>query len=228
MKARKEKPQTCVYCLKRQGTTKDHVPSKNLFPVPKPNNLLTVPSCIQCNQGYQKDEEYFLAMITFTEAGVSSEGKRLWQQKLGRMHRRNTGLTRIIRNSFSQEELVTPAGLYLGDRLAIEPNWPRVKNVFTKMVKGLYYYEYQEPLPVLALTHFIMLTNSEIIEEINRNVVRGKNGWPGVLEYKRNRLPKSPITSLWLFLLYDTFLFGLSTYDETFHRRLNALWGAAP
>jgi hypothetical protein len=48
----------CIYC-RNEADTDDHVPQKNLFPKPRPNNLITVPACKDCNKKYEKDDEYF-------------------------------------------------------------------------------------------------------------------------------------------------------------------------
>src|SRR5437016_4846066 len=49
----------CYLCRKRPGTTRDHVPPKNLFPRPRPSSLVTVPCCEKCNNRFSKHDEYF-------------------------------------------------------------------------------------------------------------------------------------------------------------------------
>ena len=55
-------PLSCVYCGK-EATTRDHVIPRCLLEKPYPPDLPTVPSCRPCNEGYSKDEEYFLAVM---------------------------------------------------------------------------------------------------------------------------------------------------------------------
>ena len=207
--------QKCVYCINAPSATNDHVIPRSMFPLPKPTDLITVPSCLKCNRGFKKDEEYFLGIITFTEAGVSAEGKRLWDQRLQRMYKKDRGLRRAIARAIVPKQVFTPAGLYLGKRLQVEPDWPRIKNYFTKVIRGLYHFEYDEILPESTLIHYVLLDDMEMLEEINRNVRPGKRGWNGVLEYKQNRIPDSLGDSLWLFLVYETLLFGATTYQES-------------
>jgi hypothetical protein len=58
----------CVYCGQSDNQiTVDHIPPKNLFPDPKPSNLITVPCCLRCNQKAAKDDEYFRTVITMRE-----------------------------------------------------------------------------------------------------------------------------------------------------------------
>jgi hypothetical protein len=51
--------ETCALCGIRPATTRGHVPSKSLFPQPRPDDLITVLACVGCNQGTQKEDEYF-------------------------------------------------------------------------------------------------------------------------------------------------------------------------
>lgn len=53
----------CVYCGVNPGLTRDHIPLKSFIRKPYPDNLLTVPACHECNNGYSKDEERFRLFI---------------------------------------------------------------------------------------------------------------------------------------------------------------------
>ena len=52
-------PQSCVYCPSAENLTVEHAPPKLIFPKPRPNDLITVPACADCNQLGSKDAEYF-------------------------------------------------------------------------------------------------------------------------------------------------------------------------
>lgn len=54
----KSKVGECVYCGKQGPVTRDHVPPKGIFAKPRPD-LITVPSCKDCNQDASKDDQYF-------------------------------------------------------------------------------------------------------------------------------------------------------------------------
>ena len=58
----------CPFCAKEKYLTDDHIPPKNLFPKPRPNTLITVPGCDECNRGNSKDDEYFRLMINMNHA----------------------------------------------------------------------------------------------------------------------------------------------------------------
>src|SRR3990167_558673 len=137
----------CVYCGDNPGTTRDHVPPQNLFPSPKPVNMVTVPCCKKCQAKFKKDEDVFRAWITFGPAGETPAGKLLWEQKLKRTYQKDRGVKNIIARSIKQVSLETPGGIYLGKRLAISIDPKRKNNVLRKIVRGLFWVEYKERLP---------------------------------------------------------------------------------
>ncbi len=144
MKSGKKKEKwLCIYCGKIKEITKDHVPPKNLFPKPRPSDLITVPSCVKCNKDTEKDEDYFRATFMFSNAGISPVGKKLWDQKLDKMYKKNLGLRRKIAQDFKVVNLVTQSGLYIRRQTASFPDSVRLENVVCKIVKGLYYHEYR-------------------------------------------------------------------------------------
>ena len=56
------KQRTCVYCGATAGT-RDHVPPRCLLEEPLPQNLVTVPSCRECNDAFSLDEQYLQVVI---------------------------------------------------------------------------------------------------------------------------------------------------------------------
>jgi 5-methylcytosine-specific restriction endonuclease McrA len=70
----------CIYCGAAEDLTVDHVPPKNLFPKPRPSDLITVPACRTCNKSYERDDDYFrLAMTVLGEANPVAG--QLWREK---------------------------------------------------------------------------------------------------------------------------------------------------
>jgi hypothetical protein len=59
------KKSLCAFCSKRKATTRDHIPPKCLYPESiRPGlNLITVPSCPECNNELSGDEEHFRNLI---------------------------------------------------------------------------------------------------------------------------------------------------------------------
>jgi 5-methylcytosine-specific restriction endonuclease McrA len=81
---KKHKNDICAYCGSPDDLNKDHVPPKNLFPKPRPNNLIKVPACPICHSRQtSKDDQYFCLKILMRE-GVQSNpaAKNAWNTVL--------------------------------------------------------------------------------------------------------------------------------------------------
>jgi hypothetical protein len=214
----------CVYCNERDNETDDHVPPKSFYPKPRPSNLITVPSCLLCNQGLGKDEEFFLATFMFSHAGVSDAGKKLWAQKLRRTYEKNTGLKRKIAENLSYSDLTTPAGIFLGRGMTINIDEKRFENVVNKILKGLYYFEYKETLSNDTIIRTLFLNDDDRFNAAKANIKDLKTGsksWEGIFEYKFNRLANSSSCSIWLFRFWGHACFWSVTYDEEIRNKIN-------
>lgn len=194
----------CVYCG-RLADTRDHVPAKSLFPRPRPSDLITVPSCARCNAGASIDEDYFLGLNMFGAAALSDAGRTLWQQTLQRTFRRNVGLRNRLAAGLVQVRIRTPAGLHIGTRDAIEIDHERLNQVVRKVIRGLYYHEFHERLLNDTRVECMRLDTQEAIDRIAhlaRDVRVGTRDWPGLFEYRRNRVRENPQGSLWFIRFY--------------------------
>lgn len=131
----------CCYCDKNIATTDNHIPPKNLFPTPKPNNLITVPSCEKCNKGFSKDDEYFRNTICLRDDISQNANIKLIIQtilrSLGRPEAR--GLQIHFLDSFTRLGQYTPGGLYLGKRGAYHVDLERINRVGERIFKGIIY-----------------------------------------------------------------------------------------
>jgi len=207
----------CVYCNQREKETDDHVPPKSFYPMPRPSNLITVPSCLKCNRGLGKDEEFFLATFMFSHAGESSTGKQLWDKKINRMYEKNLGLRRKIAGHLQYSELLTPSGIFLGRKWTIKTDEKRFEKVVNKILRGLYFFEYNEPIPDNAEIMTLFLNQEEKFKEagkIANELKLGSRIWNGIFEYKFNRVAESPTESMWLFRFWGYANFWSVTYDK--------------
>ncbi len=206
----KDDKQKCIYCSNEVAATRDHVPPKCFFPKPRPSDLLTVPCCLGCNKSTEKDEELFLATFMFSQAGGSKEGKRLWNQKIDRMYEKNTGLRRIISKSLQYDHTYTPAGLYIGKQMTIEPDLTRAKKVVEKIVRGLYFYQYKKPFAKESKVNIVFL-NTESSFQVAREkidlLLPGDKAWPGIFEYGYNAVNQDQAKSIWLMMFYSSIYF---------------------
>lgn len=211
--------QLCVYCQVTEADTEDHVPGKQFFPAPKPtpSELVAVPACSACNTMFQPVENYIRSILMFSNAGSSDAGKKLWDQKLKRTFQKDLGLRKLMSCILHPIQTFTPEGLYAGQRLAINADWSRVDQFITKLIKGLYFHEYNEPLPSTAfldVSHEHFKFGDSFLSQYIELSKHGKNSWPGVFEYRHNRLEDVPEKSLWMFLLYGHIVWFAFTITE--------------
>ena len=213
----KNDKELCVYCNSRFAETQDHVPPKGFFPQPRPSNLITVPACKECNLGSGVDEEFFLASFMFSEAGVTSTGKTLWEQKLHRMYAKNNGLRRRIATLLRRVNLVTPSGLFIKRGIVIKQDEPRLAKVVAKIVRGLYYFEYKEPLDISTeiISQFLR-TESDAAEAIkfNDQLLYGTRQWTNIFEYKFNRVEENHRCSMWVIRFFGKIVFWVISGND--------------
>lgn len=210
---KKLKNKPCIYCAKNLAGTRDHVPPKNLFCKPKPDNLITVPACLVCNKVTEMDEDFFLATIMFTEAGETPEGKIFWDDFLRRMFKKNPALRGKIRRSLSMRNAHTPSGIFLGDKLTLKTDPPRLERVAGKIVKGLYYFEFEEALPpdVKMEIRFLRTDSDRIIaDKHNHEIIPGSRSWP-IFRYGYGRLEDEKEISVWRLIFFERVEFFIIT-----------------
>jgi hypothetical protein len=212
---RKKKNGECIYCGEINTITRDHVPPKQFFPQPRPSNLITVPSCARCNEGAQIDEDYFRATFMFSDAGITPVGKKLWDQKLDKKYKNDLGLRRKIAQDLEEVNLVTPRGLYIKRQSAIFPDSARLENVVCKIVKGLYYHEFNEIIPSsVSIMAYFLQTQEERNEAFELDLQSGSRSWPEVFKYRFKRDSINNECSTWLISFYECIIFLAMGHNE--------------
>ena len=220
---KKKKKGLCIYCGKIKEITKDHVPPKGFFPEPRPSDLITVPSCVKCNKDTEKDEDYFRATFMFSNAGITPAGKKLWNQKLDNMYKKNLGLRRKIAQDFKKVKLVPSRGLFIRSQTASFPDSARIDNVVCKIVKGLYYHEYNEIIPssICIAARFVQ-TQEDKNEAFKYELQFGSRSWPGVFEYRFDRTSKKNECIFWLMRFYGCIIFyAIGCNEKNFKDTIN-------
>ena len=130
----------CVHCgsgIDISGANRDHVPSKCLLQEPYPHNLPVVPSCVQCNSEFSKDEEYFSVFLQCVLRG-STDPKDHRDASVRKALRRSKRLGERIERSKSKVETDEET------RVVWEPEIQRVNNVVLKNARGHAFYEFGE------------------------------------------------------------------------------------
>ena len=165
VKRRKKEDGTCVFCGAVGEVTDDHVPPKNLFIGIPDDELIKVPSCWPCNTGTSKDDEYFRVFLIPQDA-VASHPQA---QKLNKRVREkfdetdHKGLEKRMYSQLHAKEVYTPAGIYLGRRDLIYPEYSRIDGTLKKILKGLFFHVMETPFPS-GMFHAAVVDKSQIPE----------------------------------------------------------------
>lgn len=128
----------CLFCGNK-ADSKDHIPSKNLLEKPYPLNLLTIDSCVKCNQSFSLDEEYFLNVLTEISTNPALLIKKEAGGNIYKARERSSKLKERIKRS-----LITEAD----GRIYFKPEYERLKRVIEKNAAGLYFHKYNLVKPL--------------------------------------------------------------------------------
>lgn len=207
----------CVHCGIREGVTDDHVFPKCFFAKPRPDNLPTVPSCQECNTGQgdggdrpmSEDEEY--TRLIYTISDLAQDHPTVNELLDGPVHRsldRNPNLEAMILNTIQVDTVTQPDGTER-QRLSFEHNQVRIARALKKMVRGLHYYEWKQPVPK-DYTIEVHLDVSREMFELASNLINNGQTRTGprtlggtTVAYKGSLLFPGQPDSQWLILLYE-------------------------
>lgn len=114
----------CTYCGS-SADTRDHVPSRILLELPYPENLPVVGACKVCNQGFSKDEQYFVCLLESALSG-STDPKKI----------RRSSVARTMERSPALRSRIEAAKVTLNGCISFKPEEDRVRNVVLKLARG--------------------------------------------------------------------------------------------
>ena len=128
----------CVYCEVFGEIENEHVVAKCLVPEPRPNEMITVPSCNKCNHDIKSKCDTYLRDLLEVIIDTSRPDDRL-QEKTFRSFDRNSSKLKIdMDRTIGFSEVTTPAGIiYNHPCFTADPNM--YCRTLTFIVKGLYY-----------------------------------------------------------------------------------------
>jgi hypothetical protein len=138
--------QVCVFCGENEATTRDHVPPRSIFAAPLPSDMITVPSCVSCNNGSSATDEAFRIYLSLHVGQDSPEKKALWENHSMLTLKHNRRLKREVIENFRRGEVNSAGGLYLGAVDLVK--WDSGAHAATveKIVRGLYFHQFGEML----------------------------------------------------------------------------------
>jgi hypothetical protein len=191
----------CAICGERDGTTRDHVPPKAIFPKPRPNNLVTVPACLECNNGASDNDDLFKVFLSLQAAGNNEIARRLFQEKTVRTLKRSQSLLALILEEAKELQIINNQG-NIETRTGILWNSAAHDAVMERTIRGLYFHHSGSPIPIdtnLAV-QWLHGVPEEILPSLHlfNEVVLGDNQ----VTYKYIIYGDDPRHSLWLFDFY--------------------------
>ena len=215
----------CIYCGQVRELDRDHVPPENLFPKPRPSNLVTVPSCRVCNKRFSSDDEYFRTALSLTLDPAQDPRLQQIVDKALRSFKRpeSVGLTRTFFNTFQNVNLRGPSGLYYGKATTYTVDLVRIRRTCNRIVRGLYYKEMGHRLPTDAFTHTEVvrpITDPKILDENLENIQvvvnqPAKAIGMNLFFYKYVIAGDEPLASIWLLNFYHKILvLGLTVPNQ--------------
>lgn len=138
----------CVYCgkeiSKKLGNeTKDHVPPQCFYETPYPPNLITIPSCFDCNNNEYSilDETIKVFFLMRDDVNATQNFKGLVDSVIRAF---NKGTPRC--EKFYKEEIVTDKKGRKGFKMT-EDKLKQLEKFVIRLIKGFHYYEYKKIVP---------------------------------------------------------------------------------
>jgi len=201
----------CAICGINTATTLDHLPPKSIFPRPRPNNLITVPSCKECNQNASILDEAFRLYLALHVVRQGDEATKKYFQEALKTFEHNGRLQREIINNSQPIDCTTESGIYLGQGMKVTWNSTAHDAVIERIVRGLYYHHFGEVLPPQAkvFPKWFSEPNEEFLQTMNdltKNII-GNNQFV----YFYGRSENDPTKSVWYFEFYGQHWAGAHT-----------------
>jgi hypothetical protein len=206
------KIQWCYLCKAKEDLTKDHVPPENLFPKPRPANLITVPCCRRCNGGFSKLDEQFRAFIT-AAVNVSSVGKDVMRQKVvGSSFKRSPALRNQMGKGVFKGTVTTPTGPLEVPLITVDRE--QFATIFVRITKGLlatFYPEIDYFAFKFAVEQLHQFGGEHPRFPIHTSTLTADQRGDGVFRFWRGvACEGDKIAGLWVYQFYDAGLFQVT------------------
>ena len=221
--------QECYLCGKKAsetpegGLTRDHLPPRNLFPSPRPSNLITVSCCHACNNQAHKDDEY-LRLAVSGYYNTNPRGKQIWKDKVIASTLRKGRLRKSVDDmnaSFKKIALITPEGVK--DAYEVTIKRAPIDRVLTRMTKGFLarlHHEINRSELTFRITQVDQFKlNDPVFDEIRKALLYFQRGdgvyrcWHRVEDYS--------LKGVWVHMFFDS-----ATYlvEHTSDRKIMMPW----
>lgn len=200
----------CVHCESAPAITADHIPGRRFFISPMPSDLITVPSCDDCNRALRLVEEYIATLTLMGPAGSTNPGRLLWPKEERNLKREQMARFRKMLAAHSVNIVFrTPAGIYTGKGKAIQIERKRFHTFIRKLVRGLFFFETNgNRLPSDVVIEAAYIDSHEDAEPFRHPLKMGSRKWDNIFEYFYALTTDDPHGSMWRFHFYGSYWFG--------------------
>jgi hypothetical protein len=198
----------CYLCgvkLMNRNRSKDHVPPDCIFPKNKPKNLITIPCCSSCNQGYKQLDEKMRNHIALLAVNQSGEvGGKAKKEILRSWKLRNEFIKKMKEHPTLKDDKGNPRYLFYFNDSELE-SW------FIRLTKGLHFRKYKQRINNKA--KFEVRKHPELSPQPSETfpMEGGLEFRPyfvyGVIEEENN--------NFWVFIFYDHLIFTVSVNTES-------------
>jgi len=197
----------CCFCGIRPATTKDHIPPKCIFPLPRPVDIITVPACKECNESTSAVDEEFRVFVNLFVGKKTPETERLWEYQTLSTVEKNIRLLNKAKSAFQPGYITSKHGIIISEVELVV--WDDSMNqVVDKIIRGLYFFHFGEILAdrvdiAVKQVHIVTMDNNErvklceCVKPLQSNYVAD-----GQFIYRYARANDSPLSSVWLLIFH--------------------------
>lgn len=218
----------CAYCGRTRPLTRDHIPPKALFGSPRPNNLISILCCRECNEEASKDDEYFKNALALRIDTYNHPDVQKILPSVIRSYKKDhkIGYRKSFFKTLRQVELRSPSGLFIGSTGAYNVEIERLDTVARRIVRGLFYIAKGERLPdshrISVFSDWIIGNLSEpdkahILDSLIAPLSRKPRTIIGeeTFTYRFQFFDEDPFLSIWLLTFFEAiFYIGLTLPNE--------------
>lgn len=201
---------SCYLCGSIENLTRDHIPPKNLFPSPKPTDLITIWCCRECNEKFSLIDESF-RVFTSSVINRSKSGEWIWDNK-------------VMRSSFKRSPNLKQATVKSLVPLQSEINGIKVqqtgmtypikktKEYIVRLTKG--FTKHFNPEIDYSQAKFKInniIPNQRIVDMLYQKFFYVEKG-NGVFRMWRMFVKDMGAKSVWVYVFYDGLMFMVEMY----------------
>lgn len=201
---------SCYLCGATENLTRDHIPPKNLFPSPKPNNLITVWCCKKCNEKFSLIDESF-RVFTSSVINRSKSGSWIWDNKvMGSSFKRSPKLKQVTIKSLVP--LQTEINGIKIQQTGMTYPVKKTRKYLVRLTKG--FTKHFNPEIDYSHARFRInniIPNQQIVDMLYQKYFYVERG-DGVFRMWRMFVKDMGVKSLWVYVFYDGLMFMVEMY----------------